>query len=176
MLPIYEELNADDLVIQFDAHLDIYDLHDVTETLSPGNFLIHAATDLPRIINLGHRDLFMIHDDIAKIYESHFPSEMIATHPSRVMDAIRTATTSAQRVWLDIDVDVFDPAYVPGVHHPQPFGLTPMQFLPLLDAAWSAKVVGVSICEFDPGRDVRDLSLNLLGWLTERLLLMWSED
>ena len=176
VLPIYEELTPDDLIIQFDAHLDMYDLHDVTETLSPGNFLIHAQTELPRIINLGHRDLFLMNDDISDLYESHYPSEMIATHFRKVIDALRLAAESAKRIWIDIDVDVFDPIYVPAVQHPQPFGLTSMQFLPLLDAVWSEKVVGVSFSEFDPGRDVRDQSLNLLGWLTERLLLMWSES
>ena len=175
VMPIYEELDPDDLVIQFDAHFDVYDLHDVTSTLSPGNFLLHGEKQLPRIINLGNRDLFLTHEYIAEVYESHYPSEMIATHFNKVLDAVRTATNDAKRIWIDIDVDVFDPVYLPAVHHPQPFGLTPMQFLPLLDAAWGPKVVGVSISEFDPGRDVRDQSLNLLGWLSERLLLMWSE-
>ena len=77
----------------------------------------------------------------------------------------------ADRVWIDLDADVFDPAFAPGVHHPLPFGLTPMQVLAVLDAAWSGKVVGLSVSEFDPGRDVRDTTLNLFGWLVERLLL-----
>lgn len=175
VLPIYEELNGDDLVIQFDAHLDIYDFHDVTDTLSPGNFLLHTDTDLPRIINLGHRDLFLTKDDIDEVYEAHYPSEMIATHFDKVLEAISAAADDAKRIWIDIDVDVFDPAFLPAVHHAQPFGLTPMQFLPLLNAVWSPKVAGVSLSEFEPGRDVRDQSLNLLGWLCERLLLMWSE-
>src|SRR5271170_2357682 len=40
-LPVYEELGPDALVIQFDAHLDIYNLSDCTEKLSHGNFLLH---------------------------------------------------------------------------------------------------------------------------------------
>ena len=74
-------------------------------------------------------------------------------------------------MWIDLDGDALDPAFAPAVQQPLPFGLTPTQFLALLDAAWSDKVVGVSVSEFDPGRDVRDRTLNLLGWLVERLLL-----
>ena len=44
-------------------------------------------------------------------------------------------------------------------------------FLKLLDAVWSGKVVGLSVSEFDPGRDVRDTGLELLGWLIEFVLL-----
>jgi agmatinase len=40
---------------------------------------------------------------------------------------------------------------------------------------WSGRVVGFSISEFDPGRDVRDVGLNLLGWLLEYVLLKLEE-
>jgi agmatinase len=88
-----------------------------------------------------------------------------------VAAAIQKRAAKAKRVWIDVDVDVFDPAFAPAVHHTLPFGLTPQQFLPLLEAAWSAKVAGFSVSEFDPGRDVRDTTLGLLGWLLERVLL-----
>jgi arginase family enzyme len=74
-------------------------------------------------------------------------------------------------VWLDLDCDAFDPAFLPGVRQPLPFGLTPTAFLALLAAVWSEKVVGLSVSEFDPARDVRDTSLELLGWLIEYMLL-----
>jgi len=41
-LPIYDEVPRDTLVIQLDAHLDIYHLSDCTAELSHGNFLLHA--------------------------------------------------------------------------------------------------------------------------------------
>ena len=46
----------------------------------------------------------------------------------------------------------------------------------VLDAAWDAEnVIGISISEYDPGRDHRDASLQLLGWLLEWVLLKWYE-
>jgi hypothetical protein len=44
-------------------------------------------------------------------------------------------------------------------------------FLALFDAVWANNVIGFSVSEFDPGRDSRDTSLNLLGWLIEYTLL-----
>ena len=41
----------------------------------------------------------------------------------------------------------------------------------LLHATWSERVVGVSLSEFEPGRDVNDRSLQTLMWLVEYLLL-----
>ena len=52
-----------------------------------------------------------------------------------------------------------------------PFGLSAPAVLALFEAAWEGNVAGVSVTEFDPGRDARDASLNLLGWLVEYVLL-----
>lgn len=174
VLPVYEELSASDLVVQFDAHLDCYALHDTTASLSHGNWLRHAET-LPRVVNVGHRDLFLRPSDVKPYFVATHPAEAVALDLPRVAADIRKRCAKAKRVWIDLDTDAFDPAFAPAVHQPMPFGLTPPQFLLLLEATWSYKVVGVSISEFDPGRDVRDTTLNLLGWLTERVLLKWCE-
>src|SRR5262245_66153920 len=43
-LPVYDALPArNTVVVQLDAHLDIYNLADCTAELSHGNFLLHAA-------------------------------------------------------------------------------------------------------------------------------------
>jgi arginase family enzyme len=171
MLPVLEELGPDTLVVQFDAHLDIHDFHDTTAELSHGNFLRHAEQPLPKIVNLGHRDLLIPRNEVAEVFEAAYSAEEIATRPEKVFEKLRTQASAAKRVWLDLDCDAFDPAFMPAVQHPLPFGLSPTVFLKLLDAVWSEKVVGMSISEFDPGRDRCDTSLNLLGWLIEWLLL-----
>ena len=48
VLPVLEELGSETLVIQFDAHLDIYAFHDTTTELSHGNFLKHFGDALDR--------------------------------------------------------------------------------------------------------------------------------
>jgi arginase family enzyme len=171
VLPVYDELGRGDCVVQFDAHLDVYDFHDTTTELSHGNFLYHVDGPLPRIVNVGHRDLFLTPAGLTVTFEATHAAHDVATNADRVAEQLRAATATANRVWIDIDADAFDPAVVPAVLQPLPFGLAGPTFLKLLDAAWSEKVVGVSISEFAPAADVRDTSLNLLGWLVEFLLL-----
>jgi arginase family enzyme len=176
VLPVYDVLGADDLVIQFDAHLDCYDLHDNPTELNHGNFLLYVEGASPKVINIGHRDLFLTAKDAKRTFRSVHPSEAVALDPAGVARDIHKRAVKAKRVWIDIDADVFDPSVCPGVGRPMPFGLLPHQFWPLFEAAWVGNVVGVSLSEFDPGRDVRDVSLNWLGWLTERVLLRWAES
>lgn len=167
VLPVYEELGPGALVVQLDAHLDCYNLHDCTEELSHGNFLLHAAGPLPKLVNAGHRDLFLHPRAVKKTFAAAVP----AAEFGRAAGVVKRYAAKADRVWIDIDADVFDPAACPAVPHPAPFGPAAIQVLELLNAVWSDKVVGVSVSEFDPGRDVRDASLNLLGWLLEWVLL-----
>lgn len=174
-LPVLEELGRDALVIQFDAHLDVYSFHDTGPDLSHGNFLKHFAGPRPRLVNVGHRDLFLTPGEVADTFERAFPAWEVAGDLPRVARELRELAGGAKRVWLDIDADAFDPAAVPAVHAPLPFGLSPPAFLALFEAVWGPNVLGVSLTEFDPGRDARDASLNLLGWLTEFVLLRAAE-
>jgi agmatinase len=171
VLPVLDELGRTDCVVQFDAHLDVYAFHDTTAELSHGNFLKHIDGPRPRVVSVGHRDLFLTPAEIGETFEAVHSTHDVATNADRVAEHLRAAVATAGRVWIDIDADAFDPAAVPAVLQPLPFGLTGLTFLKLLDAAWSDNVVGVSISEFAPGADVRDTSLNLLGWLVEFVLL-----
>ncbi len=171
VLPLLEELGAGTLVVQFDAHLDVYAFHDNTKELSHGNFLTHFAAPRPRLVNVGHRDLFLTPAEIAETFETVYPAHSVAADPAHVTAELRAKAAAAKRVWIDLDCDVFDPAALPAVAEPLPFGLAPPAFLALFEAVWGANVAGMSISEFDPGRDARDTGLNLLGWLIEYVLL-----
>jgi agmatinase len=173
VLPVYEELGAidDALVVQFDAHLDLYNLSDNPPELNHGNFLRHAAGPLPMIANFGHRDLFLTDKSIRPFYRETVPASALAIDPAPALAAVRELAAGADRVFIDIDCDVLDPAFFPATSHSLPFGMTPQLLLRLIDAAWRDNVCGVSFSEFDPGRDRGDLSLSTLVWLLEYLLL-----
>ncbi len=181
VLPVYEELGADGgaantLVIQFDAHLDVHQFRDINPNPANGNFLLHADGPLPSLVNVGHRDLFLLQSDIRERFAVTHSAVQVAANPDKVAADLRKRAEKAARVWIDIDADVFDPSEMPAVHRPLPFGLRGLSVLRLLDEVWdSEKVIGLSVSEFDPGRDVRDTGLNLLGWLIEWALLRWYE-
>lgn len=173
VLPLYEQLAdcPDSLAVQLDAHLDIFNLADCTEELSHGNFLRHASA-LPPIINVGHRDLFLPANVISEYYTQALPIEAYLAEPDAMLVRLRQRVQAATGgVLLDIDCDVFDPAYFPAVGHPQPFGLTPQQLLRLADVVAGPNLRALAISEFLPAADSRDQSLRTLVWLIEWLLL-----
>src|SRR5437773_2411660 len=176
VLPVYEELagkgkrESNTLVIQFDAHLDVYNLSDCTAELSHGNFLLHSAGPLPAIMNVGARELLLRPNYVRKYYQQVIPATDLAVDSQPAEQTIRQAVAQADRVFIDLDCDVLDPAYFPAVSHPLPFGLPPGLLLRSLDAAWSERLIGVAVSEFDPARDRNDQSLSTLVWLLEYLL------
>jgi arginase family enzyme len=178
VLPIYDELSgtpADTLVVQLDAHLDIQHFTDYTTEPSHGNFLLHCAGPLPPVFNVGHRDLLLLPEYVQQYYRGTYSAAALAVDPGPALEAVRTVSRAARRVFLDLDCDVFDVAFFPAVAHAVPFGLSPHLVLRFLDAAWSERVAGVAVSEFDPGRDRNDQSLATLAWLLEYLLLRRHE-
>jgi agmatinase len=179
VLPVYDELAQqpeNTLVLQFDAHLDVYNLSDCTAELSHGNFLLHCSGSLPATYNVGSRDILLRPEYVGKYYRQVFSAAVLATDPEPALRQVQEESRMARRVFIDLDCDVLDPAFFPAVTHPLPFGLNPQQVLRFIDAVWSERVVGVAVSEFDPGRDRNDQSLSTLVWLLEYLLLKRYEQ
>lgn len=178
VLPLYDELAADaegTVILQFDAHLDVYDLSDCNETLSHGNFLLHCAGSLPTLVNLGHRELLLRPEHVARFYAHAFAAADLAIDPRPALETVRNLCAKARRIVFDLDCDVFDAAYFPGIAQARPCGLSPLDFLRFLDVAWNPQAAALAISEYDPGRDVRDQSLATLIWLIEYVLLKRHE-
>src|SRR5262249_3476045 len=114
-LPVYDELAAaggDALVVQLDAHLDIHHFRDCAAEPSHGNFLLHCQGPLPPLVNVGHRDLLLTADHVARYYRRTFPAAELAVDPGPALAELRQSRRAA-RVFIDLDCDVFDPAYFP---------------------------------------------------------------
>jgi len=172
VLPLLEELSPTDLVIQLDAHLDCYDLADSTVELNHGNFLqALKPKKRPRIAHIGNRDLFLTAKDVKPHVDVVIPIDRVVADFDHVKAQLLELIGKAKRVWLDVDADVLDPAFAPAVHVQSPCGLTPQQLLAVLLLIPKEKFFGLSISEYDPGRDDGDRTLNLLGWFLERALL-----
>jgi arginase family enzyme len=174
VLPVYDELSAGGesvLVVQLDAHLDVHRFRDCTSELSHGNFLLHVDGPLPPLVNLGHRDLLLPAEEVARHFRRAFSAAELAVDDGPARQALAELAGAAGRVCIDIDCDVLDPVYFPAVAQPVPFGLTPAALLRLLDAIPAQRLGGLFLSEFLPGRDQDDRSLALLVWLIEWLLL-----
>jgi arginase family enzyme len=174
VLPVFDELAGrveGTVVVQLDAHLDVHHFSECSPELSAGNFLLHAAGPLPTLLNVGHRELLLTPEHVARYYQSTFSAEQLALDPDSVLGQISRQCGEARGIFLDIDCDVFDAAFFPAVAQPVPFGLSPQQVLRLVDAAWSRNLLGVAVSEFHPAHDDHDRSLAQVVWLLEYLLL-----
>ena len=133
-------------VAHFDAHTDASEeLHD---TVAHGNWVRHIRYHVP-VVQWGCR-------------------ESSATPPFN--DVIPVDTP----LLLVVDMDVFDPAYAPGVAVPVPFGYTPHMVMEQIAQRVRAnpQVVGVCINEVAPDRDPRGQTAVLASHLLNRTLAL----
>ena len=60
-------------------------------------------------------------------------------------------------VYISLDIDGLDPAYAPGVSHPEPGGLTTREIINILHSL-QADVIGGDIVEYNPVNDVNNIT------------------
>ena len=72
-------------------------------------------------------------------------------------------------IYISIDIDAIDPAFAPGVSHREPGGLTSRDIINFIHALPN-NVVGIDIVEFNPNKDIDDITLNLSTKLVKESL------
>jgi agmatinase len=148
-------------IFQIDAHADLYEVYQ-------GNRYSHACPFArimeeglaKRLLQIGIRTLNRAQREQA----NRFGVEIVEM---KDWDEGRNFTFDGP-VYFSIDLDGFDPAFAPGVSHPEPGGFSPRQIIDLL-LALKADVVGADIVEFNPRRDVAQLTANLCAKLLKEI-------
>lgn len=72
-------------------------------------------------------------------------------------------------LYVSLDLDGLDPAFAPGVAHPEPGGLSTRDVVTLLHRI-RAPIAGADIVEYNPRLDVRDLTARVAAKLLKELL------
>ena len=68
--------------------------------------------------------------------------------------ALEEALDGPEVLFISLDVDVFDPSFVPGTGTPEPNGLTPREVFPLIRRLCAEqKVIGIEVVELLPYLD-----------------------
>ena len=137
-------------VLHFDAHPDLY--HDFE-----GNPYSHASPFArimenglaQRLVQLGIRSANTHQREQAK----KFQVEMIE------MKDFRPDLTFSfdMPIYITVDTDGLDPAYAPGVAHPEGGGLTTREVVRIIQST-KGKVIGADIVEMNPTRDVSGIT------------------
>ena len=77
-----------------------------------------------------------------------------------VLEDVIKEAKEAEYIFISWDVDVMDPAFVPGTGTPEPGGLTPRESFPIMRRLCAeSNVIGVDIVELAPSRDPTYVSM-----------------
>ncbi len=157
-------------VLQLDAHLDLRDSYQGTK-------LSHASV-MRRIRDLGVPTVAVGIRSVSREEADYVHAEKVPVHLAREirargLDVDAVLADLGNPVYVSVDLDAFDPAYVPGVGTPEPGGLTWDEGLRLLRAVCERRqVVGCDIVELCPipGQPVSDffaakLANKMIGYL-----------
>jgi len=79
-----------------------------------------------------------------------------------------------KKIYLTLDIDVVDPAYAPGTSTPEPFGLTPMQVIEIIEA-FSPQLIGYDLVEVCPPYDHGQTAVLAAKFIKTSLSLMCKE-
>jgi arginase len=154
-------------ILQFDAHPDLYDVFE-------GDHLSHAcpfarimeARLADRLVQVGIRAM----NGHQRAQADRFGVEVID------MRAWSAGARPAVRgpVYVSVDVDGLDPAFAPGVSHREPGGLSVRDVLGVIQTL-EGPLVGADVVEFNPARDVVDLTSQVCAKLVRELASrMWE--
>ena len=157
-------------VLQLDAHLDLRDSYQGTK-LSHASVMRRVRELAVKTVPVGIRSVSREEADYVHAEKAPVFLGREIRRDGLPVDAIVAELSNP--VYVTVDLDAFDPAYVPGVGTPEPGGLTWDEGLRLLRAVFERRqVVGIDVVELCPipGQIVSDffaakLVNKLIGYL-----------
>lgn len=141
-----QRYGIDVCVLQMDAHADLRDSYE-------GNRLSHACvgrrlSEICPLTQVGIRSMSKEESEFRKDsrVKTFFASEKLT---NTLLDKIISSLT--KNVYITIDLDIFDPAFVPAVGTPEPGGLNWYDVLKILRLVISRKnIIGFDVVELCP--------------------------
>lgn len=133
-------------ILQFDAHPDLY--HDFE-----GNPRSHASPFArvmeeglcQNLLQIGIRTL----NDHQRIQARKFSVNSIEMKEWNDKKKIGFDNP----LYISFDMDALDPAFAPGVSHPEPGGFSTRQVIRIIQNLSAPRIVGADICEYNPKKD-----------------------
>lgn len=143
-------------VVSFDAHLDLRNEF-LGLKLSHTTFMrrINEETKPAKIIEVGTRSVCKEELAYAKKAGIEFlTTQQIRKEGSqRVAERLKEKLAECEHIYLSIDMDVLDPAYVPAVQNPEADGLEMHVLLDILESICDTRVMGFDVLEITPSYD-----------------------
>lgn len=160
------ERHPDLVVLHWDAHADLRDEY-------MGQRLSHA-TVLRRVAELIEpRHLYQFGIRSATRDEVAYARDRVHMYPDEVLRPLQRVveTLKDRPVYVTIDIDVIDPAFMPGTGTPEPGGISSGEALAALRLLRGLNVVGLDIVEAMPGQDLSQRSAVLVAKMVREAVL-----
>lgn len=148
-------------IVHIDAHPDLYDEFE-------GNRLSHACP-FARILEQGLADSLTQVGIRATTGHQHMQAQRFGVEMVDMRAWSRGQRPSPRGpVYLSVDLDAIDPAYAPGVSHPEPGGLSVREVLEIIHAL-PGPIAGADIVELNPTRDLLDSTARVAAKLVKEI-------
>jgi len=144
-----EKNNNELVVLVFDAHTDLRNDY-------LGVKFSHA-TVMRRVLELGNISLVSIGVRAGTKEEFEYIKKLNALYSIADVEKINELT-KGKTLYISVDMDVFEPGYVPGVGNPEPGGINFSDFMNFLLKLSFKNVIGVDIVEINPVYDCSNIS------------------
>ena len=155
---IYKKLN----ILHFDAHPDLYQNFENNPYSHASPFARIMENNLAEsLIQIGIRTM----NSHQKLQAEKYNVEVVTM--SKFSSNIKINFDGP--IYISIDMDALDPAYAPGVSHPEPGGLSTRDILHIISSL-KGKVVGGDIVEYNPKRDIHNLTAVTASKLLKELM------
>lgn len=157
----YKKMHTPLTILQFDAHPDLYDEFEGDRHTHASPFArIMEEPPVPRLIQVGIR-----------AWNEHLRAQArrfnVEVHEMR--NGVPASLPDLDGpLYLSLDLDVFDPAFAPGVSHHEPGGMTTREVLRLIQSL-EVPVVGADLVELNPRRDPQGITAALAAKLVKEL-------
>ena len=167
ILRAYAKRYPDLSILHIDAHSDLYDDY-------AGNRLSHASPFArileeglaKRLVQVGIRTMTRhLREQVERFGVEVF--EMKDWRDDQYLDF-------DSPVYLSVDLDGLDPAFAPGVSHPEPGGLSTRQALSLIQQS-NGTIVGADIVEYNPTLDPTGITAMVAAKLLKEIAARMSD-
>jgi arginase len=77
-------------------------------------------------------------------------------------------------LYVSLDIDVLDPAFAPGISHHEPGGLSTRELIKIIQLLNGPSIVGADIVEYNPSRDINNVTAMVAYKLLKELIAKMS--
>lgn len=161
---IYDNLN----VLHFDAHSDLYKNFDENPYSHASPFArLMEKGKIRSLTQVGIRTL----NEHQRSQAKEYGVEIIE------MKDFSTGFLNKLKgpLYVTLDMDVLDPAFAPGISHHEPGGLSTRQLIEIIQQI-NAPIVGADLVEYNPVRDVHDITAMVAFKLLKELIHVIYEE